>query len=766
MKLAAAIGALCGAGAVAGFAPAVRLGATSAAARLGVTVEIERVLPTWGGVRLRGVRGRLEGVGSLGIGIDEVEVRYTLAGRRVTVRGGRVDALGPRDVVLDELRAWRARRGSASTARGGGDGAVDVGGVDVTWKDRAEAPGEALEAREVRLERGDAGLAVSAAVASVSVGPMKMDVTGPRLAFVHEVGGATRLSRASASGIDAEIRLASGAEAPAESGQVAARAQVGSGGGVAPDAGRGLAARVAALRSVLARATAAIDGVLSADAQVELGGVRARLRIGDDSLGIGPGVFRVRRADGRVLLELSPGEAASGEQALTFRVAVPAAGAGGDVEADVAGGPIALSTLGVHEGDFGLLDVGKTALDTRSHVVVSADGRRVTVDGEGKLRGLSLRNAALSDEAVRGLELAWKAKGAAELDGSRLRVDEGEVDLGAIRVRGRGSVEPSGDGRSIEAELEVPRTACQSMLDSVPRGLAPKLVGMRMAGSFGLRARGRVDTARIDRAFRLEWDVANSCRVTEAPPEVAVERFAKPFTHPAYGPDGERIEIESGPGTSGWTPIAAISKFMEVGVLTTEDGGFHRHHGFDEEAIRNSIRENLRKGRFVRGASTISMQLAKNLYLDRTKNLSRKLQEAVLTMYLEQELTKEQILELYFNVIELGPMVYGVGPAAHHYFSTSPMDLSLSQALYLSSILPNPKVQHFAAGGEVSPSWTRYLRMLMRVAHARKRLTDEELDDGLRETAVRGAPSPKREPRSDKSAGGGLTAEPEEGAAP
>src|SRR5438046_465396 len=138
---------------------------------------------------------------------------------------------------------------------------------------------------------------------------------------------------------------------------------------------------------------------------------------------------------------------------------------------------------------------------------------------------------------------------------------------------------------------------------------------------------------------------------------------------------------------------------MEVAVLTTEDGAFRRHHGFDQEAIKNSIRENLRKRRFVRGASTISMQLAKNLYLDRSKNLARKLEEAILTMYLEQELTKDQLLELYLNVVEFGPMVYGIGPAARHYFNAAASELSLSQALYISSIMPNPKNQYFGAGG-------------------------------------------------------------------
>ena len=234
------------------------------------------------------------------------------------------------------------------------------------------------------------------------------------------------------------------------------------------------------------------------------------------------------------------------------------------------------------------------------------------------------------------------------------------------------------------------------MLDATPRGLIPTLSGLRFAGSFALRGRADIDTTELDRSFLVDWDTSSTCRVIEAPSTVSVERFKKPFRHTAYDPEGRPITIETGPGTPDWVPYSAISKFMEPAVLTTEDGAFERHHGFDREAIRNSIRENLRAKRFIRGASTITMQLAKNLYLDRGKNLSRKLQEAVLTYYLEQELTKEQILELYFNVIELGPMIYGIGPAARHYFGATAADLSLGQALYVASILPNPRFSTLA----------------------------------------------------------------------
>jgi hypothetical protein len=448
-----------------------------------------------------------------------------------------------------------------------------------------------------------------------------------------------------------------------------------------------------------------------------------------------------------MLIELSPHAVGKDDaQSLTFSLSVPIADAAAEIIADVQGGPIFLSALGVREGDFGLVDVTRTSLTTRSHVVLSADGQELRVDGQGRAQSLSFQSRSLSDDPITGLDVAFRLRGQLMLDGSSVRVDEGEVDIGATRLSAHGTYQrsPSGEGRRVRADFEVPLTACQSMLDAAPKALVPHLVGMRMAGSFALKGHARFDTARIDHDYDVAWDLANTCRIAEAPAGIDIARFRKPFRRWVVGPAGERVEVESGPGTAGWVPFGAISPFMQTAVLTTEDSGFRRHGGFDMEAIRNSIRENLRKGRFVRGASTLSMQLAKNLYLDRGKTVSRKLQEVVLTTYLEQELTKDQILELYLNVIEFGPMVYGIGPAARYYFNTSASDLSLGQALYISSILPNPKQQHFAVGGEVSPGWMNFLRKLMQTARKREWITDEELETALRETVVRGQPAPKR----------------------
>jgi membrane peptidoglycan carboxypeptidase len=179
---------------------------------------------------------------------------------------------------------------------------------------------------------------------------------------------------------------------------------------------------------------------------------------------------------------------------------------------------------------------------------------------------------------------------------------------------------------------------------------------------------------------------------------------------------------------------------METALLVCEDSRFFSHRGFDNKAIRDSIISNLRAGHFVRGGSTLTMQLAKNLYLGREKTLSRKLQEAVLTLLLEERLSKQDILELYLNVVEFGPGIYGIREAAQHYFNSHPGELSLAQALFFGSILPRPKAKHFADSGAMNDGWAQHLQYLMRIARKINRISDDELEAGLGERLRFGQP--------------------------
>lgn len=139
-----------------------------------------------------------------------------------------------------------------------------------------------------------------------------------------------------------------------------------------------------------------------------------------------------------------------------------------------------------------------------------------------------------------------------------------------------------------------------------------------------------------------------------------------------------------------WVSFRNVSPNLIKAVLIAEDDKFWQHEGFDYKAIERAIEKNILAKKFKMGGSTISQQLAKNLYLSPSKNPVRKIKEAILTWRLEKALSKRRILELYVNVAEWGDGIFGIGEAARHYYGVSAANLSAEQAAKLASILPNP----------------------------------------------------------------------------
>lgn len=140
-----------------------------------------------------------------------------------------------------------------------------------------------------------------------------------------------------------------------------------------------------------------------------------------------------------------------------------------------------------------------------------------------------------------------------------------------------------------------------------------------------------------------------------------------------------------------WVPYNKISSYLKEAVIAAEDDEFFDHPGFSWEAIKKAAIYDWKKKKFARGASTITQQLARNLYLSPSKNPIRKLREILIALKLERELSKQRILELYLNVVEWGPGIYGCESAARHYYGKSCAGLSMSEAAYLASILPSPR---------------------------------------------------------------------------
>lgn len=146
-----------------------------------------------------------------------------------------------------------------------------------------------------------------------------------------------------------------------------------------------------------------------------------------------------------------------------------------------------------------------------------------------------------------------------------------------------------------------------------------------------------------------------------------------------------------GPRNPWWTRSDSIPSEMEWAVIVAEDATFYQHEGVDVRAIKNAIKYDLEKNRLARGASTITQQTAKNLFLSREKSVTRKLKELYLAKRMEQVLSKGRILELYLNIVELGPMVYGIGHAARYYFDKPASSLTPRECAFFAAMLPGPQ---------------------------------------------------------------------------
>ncbi len=140
-----------------------------------------------------------------------------------------------------------------------------------------------------------------------------------------------------------------------------------------------------------------------------------------------------------------------------------------------------------------------------------------------------------------------------------------------------------------------------------------------------------------------------------------------------------------------WVDLSNISPYLVKAVLIAEDDKFWIHEGFDYEAIQKAIEKDVKAGKFKFGGSTISQQLARNLYLSPAKNPLRKIREAIITWRIERVLSKRRILELYLNLVEWGEGIFGVEATSRHYFGKPSSELTPQEAARLAAVLPNPR---------------------------------------------------------------------------
>jgi hypothetical protein len=265
---------------------------------------------------------------------------------------------------------------------------------------------------------------------------------------------------------------------------------------------------------------------------------------------------------------------------------------------------------------------------------------------------------------------------------------------------------------------------------AVPKSLGVLPGGSRDLGSATIEvsARGRAsDPAAL----------AVSQKIKLSPPQrmpPAISRLRRDFVFRAGDGPGPQRAIDVSPSSPDFIALQDVPPLFVRALLLAEDAGFYGHRGIDLRELPSAMLTNWSRGEAARGASTITQQLAKNLFLSRDKEVGRKLQELAITFLLEAALDKDRILEIYLNIIEWGPDLRGLRPAARHYFDREPRALTPAQMAFLVSIIPGPiKYQRSLARGTPSPGLRLLIDNLLAKLRSVDAIGEEEYKQALSE---------------------------------
>jgi hypothetical protein len=382
-----------------------------------------------------------------------------------------------------------------------------------------------------------------------------------------------------------------------------------------------------------------------------------------------------------------------------------------------------------------IVDKGTSIRGLDVGVEYDAARRTATVAVRAEVTGFHVFDERISSFDLRDLTFGSDLSVRFDFEAARVVVERGDLEFSRIPFRVTGQAVEIATCPKVELHVALPRIELAQLFQRLPRGLLPMLADARVSGDLEVGLDAGFDACDLTTLTYDVKPVTNAIEIESLGERVdfkAVQgRFLKEIVEGKDEKTGKDIVTtrEFGPGTPGWAPLSLIPPDFVKVVTTTEDGSFFDHEGFSKTQMRKALIQDLQKLRFYRGASTISQQVVKNVFLTREKTVSRKLQELIITWQMEEKLEKDQILELYANVIELGRDVYGIKEAAQHYFCKRPRDLTLLECLFFSSILPNPKKyddDFHHKKGKVSEGWRRQLEALLEIMVKREKITPEQ----------------------------------------
>lgn len=306
------------------------------------------------------------------------------------------------------------------------------------------------------------------------------------------------------------------------------------------------------------------------------------------------------------------------------------------------------------------------------------------------------------------------------------------------------------DEAAFDLNLELPTTPCQTLLGALP-GAPSVLAGTEMRGDLDAHFGLHLDFAALAESrelylgedaepleledfdapgeLRFELPYLERCELVRLGPGVDLDGLSGAYRHDFETDAGVDKRRVLAPGDENYVALDDVPK-LALAFVILEDARFWDHDGFDREQIERAFWYNLLEGRVSRGASTISQQTTRSLWLGIDRSVARKLSEAMLAAELERKVDKQRILEIYLNIIELGPEVHGVTEAAQYHFGKQPGDLSLIQALHLASMAPAPVAySRRFADGTLDDEWREHLRAQVRRLRLRHLISAKQVTE-------------------------------------
>lgn len=358
---------------------------------------------------------------------------------------------------------------------------------------------------------------------------------------------------------------------------------------------------------------------------------------------------------------------------------------------------------------------------------VSMSGGKLTVKGYSDISNLMVNHPRLSDEDV----IIPSGKGQFSfLFGSNFaQLDSGTtLQLGEIKIHPYLRYQSRPD-KIYEATVKTENMLARNFLKSLPQGLFSLVKTMSVEGNLQYYTHLYLNSkepynVKYESEMRKEnfkiSDYGN-CNLT---------KLNGSFSYTFYDNGRPIRTMTIGPENPNYASLDMVAPFLQNAVLTSEDPSFYGHRGFIMESIRQSIGQNYAAGRFKRGGSTITMQLVKNVFLSRKKTLSRKAEEIFIVWMIENMgiSSKSRMFEVYLNLIEWGPNVFGIGEASRFYFAKPPIALTRDESIYLASIIPRPKAfrYFFDSAANLKPSWVGYFNRISGLMFRRGLTSDSD----------------------------------------